>query len=54
MSWARDDYYEVQVSMYKQNRLNSPVWAQKILTDFKSQNRHIWHQIEVILIIKNY
>jgi hypothetical protein len=51
MRWSRDNYHEVQVSTYKQGRINSPLWSTKLLKYFKLQNRHIWDKISVIFLI---
>jgi len=52
MAWSYDNYNEVQISTFKQGRINSPYWASKILKSFKWQNRHQWDKISVILFRK--
>ncbi|KAF7635680.1 hypothetical protein Mgra_00004922 [Meloidogyne graminicola] len=54
MSWGRDTYYEIEVSTYKNGRLNSPHWAIKLLELFKQQNQHNWKALSNIKATKKY
>ena len=64
MSWARDDYHEMQVSSYKPGRLNIPHWATRMLDNlskqnlkkfrlnlFKQQNQNNWNTLSVNFLL---